>query len=141
MRLQRVCIVIISLFLFVPLAHAQPEMEVGQEILVIQRNDCGYYQYGARVLKISGDFAELEYVHGGGGGLIELNIPGCENYSFGMPMIIKISETEYSILKPAPRPEFEFTTCGSSLICIEANLVKMADELRWLRKEIKALKK
>ena len=147
----------VSLFLLVSLAHAQPELKVGQEILVIQRNVCGYDQYGARVLKISGDFAELEYVYGSGGGLIELNISGCENFSFGMPMIIKISETEYGTLKPAPRPEFKLPSENySPKECVYAHVLEksippgcrtydendqaIADELRYLREEIEGLK-
>ena len=45
------------------------------------------------------------------------------------------------IVEPAPRPEFNLTTCGSSQACVEANLVRMTDELRHLRKEIEALKR
>ncbi len=132
MWLQRVCVVIISLFLFVPLAHAQPELKVGQEVEI--------YYNGKRNVCIVQDVFQLS----------EDWMVGClvggKRVGFRVPTYVD----SYRILKPAPRPKFELLiyagSCSpenqDSIECaVYANQGAIADELRYLHKKIEALKK
>lgn len=134
--------IIVSLFLLVPLAHAQPELKVGQEVEV-------FYD-GAWILcpKIVGFETNFE----GFKELVCINPISPHTNTFHQPLD---KADGYRILKPAPRPEFGlpypqdipyyYTTEGKyddrrNYKTIVDNLKSIQKELRWLRKEAEGMR-
>ncbi len=124
MNLQRAIILLVGMFLLPSFAHAQPELKVGQEVEL--------YEDGSLA------FCKVTEVHEGW-------IMCWPKHYAKNGWSVTLSRLQgYRILKPAPRPEFELPSeawVGSVRPHPTENDQAIADELRWLRKEIEAMKK
>ncbi|KKL82500.1 hypothetical protein LCGC14_1984150 [marine sediment metagenome] len=146
---------ILALALFVILsvwadAHAQPELKVGQEveIFIKEKVSCKTNEFAPNTgygnVSMSGSIKGAVEALGYNGlpdpyQIIEVRI---NNARYCVTPLSNLSG--YRILKPAPRPEFELPSeawVGSVRPHPTENDQAIADELRWLRKEIEALKK
>ena len=146
--------IIVNLFLLVPFARAQPELKVGQVVELRLKNGevcSGYFWFfgGGRNPNIK------RWVLG--------SVPNPKNTDLpsAVCQFTAGSVESYRILKPAPRSEFKLPSekdirCGNEekeqqfmwiegtkipFRCFAPNDQAIADELRYLRKEIEALKK
>ena len=140
-------LVVALLFGVASLAFAQPELEVGQEVELFLSEKKYAPSHGftvkGRVVELYESFA-MGYV-----ALLPLDTEDREGWT-GYPMA---NLTGYRILKPAPRPEFSYPAPTAEQcregggMCVytgsvhRLNYDAIADELRYLRKEIERLHK
>ncbi len=160
MKLQRVCIVIVGLFLLVPLAHAQPELKVGQEAIIWQDWGSGILVCGGKITEITDQHIVVNPKESEKGYWYKLQakkegrmrgiVEGCVSTLSSLRGYLILDPKSGRILKPAPRPEFKLLiyagSCSpenqNSIECaVYANQGAIADELRYLHKKIEALKK
>ncbi|KKN45770.1 hypothetical protein LCGC14_0679930 [marine sediment metagenome] len=154
-----IAVVVVAL-LWVSLAHAQPELKVGQEVAI-------HFGYDLSLTPIC--YGRVVFVYTDEIGLARL--PNDNVLPNRCRTVRRESVTGYRILKPAPRPEFklpnvvEYEKCqqqkkrdekepppskfgvdnsGFSFPCQKIysdDFDAIAKELRWLREGIKGLKK